>query len=394
MMWDRQQRTNEAIELVVKHTDDSDPDKNLLYQLYYRDSKYEDAVGLQKTILKNYEKSIRKGLIQEYASTIRNKKVQMYIHIASCYLKLAQYKEAENYYKLAISIAPTNFSLKRGLALCYYQQGNTEAAIKELKEIVNSYQDAKSKELLEQIQSPSQKTTFDGKTIDMILANIAHTSSVDLDKFTQHYLRSCGYKGVRPDRLKNNKYEGSDGDRNFDIDKLENAATELGTSRPEERSGYYLSAAKIIVDCEAKDKYLHRYLCRSFASRADSAGYERRPFDTIKTFYLQALKVYDTYHSDENLRADEQDAINALYRYLYAHLGMGELHPKLAAVRVGGLDNQLKQLKESCEDVFEKNNRICGNYDNIFEAIKIAISQSPQYASKRFSKSLWENRVL
>jgi len=397
MMLDQLKRTDEAIELVKQYTDNSEPDKNLLYILNYKAGNYEKAISLQKELVKSYENYLHTERINENITSVRNKKVTMYINLASCYLKLEKYKEVEDYYKIALKFNPDNYTLKRNIAICHYKQGHIDLAKTELQRIVSEFPDGKVIELLNAINSQLQNPNKNNRSIDIIIANTLAQYSIDLDKFTYFYLNRFEYKGVPPEAIKEGRYIANENDREKDIDKIEKAATALGTKNPEDRSGLYLSAAKIMYDSESKDKYFYRYLCKSFTSKGDSAVYDKRSLDTIKTFYLAALKVYDVYTDDDKekkLRVDEQDAVNALYRYLYAHLGMTELQNKVIAIRVGTFENQLKQIKDSCEDVFEKIFITYKNYNNIFEAINLAIARSPQYASKRLLTVIFDNFIL
>lgn len=396
MMYDRLDRAHEGIQLVEEHSDGSDADKNLLSQLYYKVGRYYEAIELQKELFQNYKKYI--GTTRNYTTMIRNKEMQVNLQIANSYFKLADYDAAIRHYKVALKNNPGNYSVKRILALCSYQQGHKILAIKELENIVTQHGDKKAQELLDKIRTPAIGNG-DVLTIDM-LDNILDgiLSSVALDRFTEYYLNLCNYKGVPPERVQEGKYIGNNSNIiKTDIDSLVGIATRLGTKNPEERSDYYLSAAKILRDVGSDNRLasnIYNYICRSFSSWSDSSGHKRHALDTIKTLYLEALKAYDSHFSPRIGVPDEQDAVNSLYRYLYAHIDWVALIPQLSARYIGDLANQIKLIEDSCIDVFTKHATSHNNYDKLFDGITIAVVRSPNYVKQRLLPILHADKNL
>ncbi|HKP11454.1 MAG TPA: ATP-binding protein, partial [Blastocatellia bacterium] len=157
----------------------------------------------------------------------------------------------------------------------------------------------------------------------------------------------------------------------------EERAALLGSRLPRDRSSFYLSAAKINSAIEDSDpNRFYRYLCRSFASMGDAIMIESGMLDSACDLYGEALAVYDNDHSRSK---DEQDAVNALIRVLYATLG-AERIPMLATGTHLSID-------EAIESVIVQH----PNRTRVFHYIAYLIYRS-RYAAARILTRLFRSR--
>jgi tetratricopeptide (TPR) repeat protein len=349
-------RVQEAIHFLQRNrnkiTDQQSVD-NILIVFYQNAGQYDRAIDL-----------LRSRLEQE---TIRTKKVQIIWQIANCYLKQEDFVQAEQSYREVLKLQPDYTAVRRNVAFCLFKQEQFDAAEKMLNSILDSSPDAKSAELLDIIRRA--KTT--GQTDQIIFETSLSVFSADITEFAQFFLKRCDFQGVPPDRVQRQQFNRSD------IQKLEDLATRLGTRRPRERSGYYLSAARIVADLEEEDPNLfYRYLCRSLASMGDAVVVENRPLDTAQDLYCEALAVYD---GDRSRRGVEQDAVNALVRYIYATMGHSHVPVK----------PNIPTIDETVEDVLRRHPQ----RDRVFEAISRLASRS-RYAAERILDPLYSKSTL
>ncbi|MBL7829231.1 MAG: tetratricopeptide repeat protein, partial [Saprospiraceae bacterium] len=356
--------------------------------MYHKLKKFEKSIQLKEELYQNYVNAVNAKNTKDSITAVRNKKITMLSEIARGYFGLEQFTKAIESYKRALTFSPNDLNIRRNIAICQLKNGEVALATKELSALVQEG-DKRSMELLQAIEEDAN-----APNIDIIIANLMSQRSTDLGQFTQFYLDRCAYKGVPPERIENGKYTAPEQkDLEVDMEKLEKAAVALGTARPGERSEFMLSLSKIIFDSQTNDPYVYRFLCRHFTSKADSAIYEGKALDTVKTYYLEALKVFDPYTEEKNNKQsfDEQDAVNAMYRYIYAQLGAGEV--PLEAIYLGivdALQKQKKQIHDACEKAFKESFKSYGNYDRILDAIRLLIATSPLYGSRRLLQILHE----
>jgi len=366
MLAQQMNQPERAIQVITEYqTRLSEPDYNLLYNFYYQSGEYKEAIKIQKKLFPNTQQ--------------KDAKVTRYFNMAACYLKLNNYIYAEKNYRNAFNLN-THYTIERNIAVCLYKQGKIDDAKYILKRLVKNFNDFKSLELLDNFKNRNNIR------IDDIIIDTAGLVFENLDNFIKFYLSSCDWKYVDKNRLAEGKYIGNDKDRRFDIKKLEDTASTLRSKIAEERSNIYLNAASIFYDLGEKTNDFYKYLCRCFASKGDNSVQSGHSSDTIKTYYLTALKVYDAlYFDDEQNRArkyDEQDAINALCRFLYSSLGRDRI-PLTA-----GPKNL--SIKESIVSVF------CQHPEpsKIFDDLRLIFARSPQYSINRILKIIYENNDL
>ncbi|MGV8122502.1 MAG: DNA-binding protein [Candidatus Xenobiia bacterium LiM19] len=355
-LYSQQGRHKESVDTLLKNrtkVKDSQSIDNMLIVFYQNTEQYEEAIVL-----------LNKKLSQ---TSNPDKKIQYIIQIASVYLKRQDFKKAEHSYQEVMKLQPDNPAVQRSIALCRYKQGFFDEAVKKLNEIVHNHSDAKAVELLEAIKK-ERETGQVSQIQDIIIdTSLSHLAS-QISSLTQFFLERCDYQGVHAESVKKGIF------KNIDIKNLENLASSLGTSRPRERAGYYLSAAKIhsLLNEDYDSSQFYTYLCRSFASRADAIVNEGKPIDSARELYSEALSSYDKV---QRTKRDEQDAVNALVRYLYSTLGAAEI-----PIRPG-----VPSIDECIEYVLNNH----PDREELFNAIAYVTSHS-RYAANRIFNRLFE----
>ncbi len=307
----RLRKPEEAVELLEKNRQkvkNKQALDNVLHVVYSAAAQYKKAIDLLNNALKQAQDQDRKLYIR--------------MQIASNYIKLEDYVNAENELRQVLRLWTNNITVIRHLAFCLSKQNRYDEAKQILNKIQSTSSDAKTIGLLEAIERAQRtgKFTLDEDTIIEIETVLSYLSG-ELSNFAQFFLDRCAFDGVSPDRVSEEKYTGSEKDFRYDIGRLEEIAKQLGTRRPRDRSSYYLSAARIYFDLEGNHNLFYRYLCRSFASRGDAAVSENKHLDTVREWYCGALAAYDGDKTHRKGKGDEQDAVNSLVRYLYSTLG-------------------------------------------------------------------------
>jgi tetratricopeptide (TPR) repeat protein len=303
----RMGHSQEAINVLERNREkitDQQSIDNLLIDIYQKTGQYAQALELLEKSMKN--------------ATTRERKAHILWQMANCHLRQDNFANAERLFREVIDLGFDRRAAQRNIALCLVKQQKYADAERILNRILDTSPDAQAAELLEAI-SKAKATGGQSAQIDAIITETTLTDfSTEISGFTQFFLDRCAFQGVRPERVQEKKFD------RFVVGNLEDLATRLGTRNPRERSEYYLSAAKIITMIEEWDdpNQLYKYLCRSFASRGDASVIENRPLDAAREWYCEALSVYD---GDRSRSKDEQDAVNALVRYLYATLGVGHV---------------------------------------------------------------------
>jgi len=300
----QQGKPEEAVKVLTTYRgriQDRQPVDNLLINLYQNAGQYDQAITL-------LDEKLRR------AST-DGKKVQILYQIANGYLRKEDYQQAEQSFRKVLKSQPDNRSAQRNIAICLFKQERYDEAQQILNQILATAPDTQAVELLEAIKQPQAGQLFqiDEIIIETTLSDLSRETS----EFAQFFLDRCDYQGVRADHIQRKAFERSD------IQALEQLATRSRTIRPRERAGYYLSAAKITSLLEDEDpNQFYKYLGRSFASTGDAIVIESRPLDAAREFYCESLSVYD---GDRSRSGKEQDAENALVRFLFSTLGQAQI---------------------------------------------------------------------
>jgi tetratricopeptide (TPR) repeat protein len=347
-------RPREAVDFLIKNRNkiiDQQSVDNMLILFCQNAGQYDQSIELLQKRFKQ--------------TTIVTKKIQILWQIANCYLRKDDFVQAEKIFMDVLKIQSDNNAARRNVAYCLFKRGQFDEAEKMLNDILDVAPNARVAELLDVIRQA--KVT--GNTGQIIFETSLSVFSTDITEFAQFFLKRCDFQGVPPDRVQKQDFNRSD------IQKLEELATRLGTRRPRDRSGYYLSAAKIVADLGEEDpKRFYRYLGRSLASMGDAAVVENRPLDTAQDLYCEALAVYD---GDRN--SGEQDAVNALVRYIFATLGQSYIPIK----------PKIPTIDETVEKVLNHHPQ----RDRVFEAIAYLVSRS-RYAAERILDPLYSKSTL
>ncbi len=285
---------------------------NMLIGFYLKAGQHEQAIEL-----------LRKKLDR---TSDRQGKASVLWQIGNCYLRGEDYIQAQQAFEQVLKLHPDNLAARRNIAICYFKQQRFDEAEMVLNEILDTSTDSKAAELLEVITKA--KATGESSQLDEIIIETTLSEySGEISDFTRFFLDRCDFTGVSPERIEKDErgivtYKGSEKDAKFDLKKLEDFATQLGTRRPRDRAGYYLSAAKItsLMGGEGSNSF-YKYLCRGFTSSGDALITEA--LDAARDLYCEALSIYDGYRKPDKGkdRYDEQDAVNALVRFIFSLLG-------------------------------------------------------------------------
>ena len=362
-------RPQEAIEMLEQNRDkvkDQESLDNILVTICQKAGQYDRSIAL---LQKNMKRTPNE-----------QKKAQILWQIATCYLRQEDYVRAQQTFGEVLNLRPDNIAAKRNVALCLSKQERYDDAERLLNQILNVSPDAKAAQLLEAIIQARTK----GELVyvdEIIIETTLSEFSAELSGFTQFFLNRCDFQGVAPDRIQENDqgqkiYTGSERDAQYDIERLEDIAKQLGTRRPRDRAGYYLSAARIAQEVGDDPNQFYRYLCRSFASRGDAAIVENRLLDAAREWYCEALTVYDGVRAR---RKDEQDAVNALVRFLSSLLGPAEIR----------ITPKIRSFDETIEEVLNRHPQ----REKVFDAIAYLILRS-RYAANRILKRLYAKSSL
>lgn len=327
---------------------------NMLIGFYQNAGQHDKAITL-----------LEKKLVQ---ATTESKKVQILSQIAVGYLRKEDYVQAEQTFRKVLQAQRDNRSAQRNIALCLFKQERYEEAQQILNRILLTTPDPQAAELLEAIKQAQA-----GRMIsinEIIVETILSDVSREVSDFTRFYLDRCDYQGVRADHIQSKNFDRGD------IVALEQLATRSRTIRPRERASYYLSAAKITSLLEDEDpNQFYKYLCRSFASSGDAIVVENRPLDAAREYYCEALSAYD----GDRSRKDEQDAVNALVRFLFSTMGQSQIPIKPS----------IPTIDETLEFVLMHH----PDRNKIFDAIAYLVFRS-RYAANRLLNRIYDKSSL
>ena len=356
-------------ELAILHTQRGNPQESVRILLQYR-RRVSDQRAVDSMLVNfhfkagQYDEAIKllEAKLGRASSNIQKTRVQM--QIASCYLHKEDYSLANSQYKKIIGLRPNMLSAHRNIALCAFKLGDYEEAEKILSRILDTSPDFQAEELLEAIRQEraGQQSNIEEITIETTLPNLSN----EISKFTEFFLGRCAFQGVPPTRVKEVQ-EGRDKFNRRDVESLEGFARQSGTKRPRERAESYLSAAKILLTMEDSDPDdMYRYLGRSFALTADAAVAERKRLDAARDLYAESLSIYDGYRSGSS---DDQEASNALVRFLFSTLGESRIP---TTPDIPSVDETLETVLTTHTDT-----------NRAFDAIAYLVFRSPRFAASR-----------
>jgi hypothetical protein len=237
-----------------------------------------------------------------------------------------------------------------------------------LNQILEQASDPQAVDLLSAVQQA--RITGVTANIDILISTALSDFFTEISAFTRFFLERADFKGLPPDRIQAARFNQAD------VELLDKRATQIRTNAPRERSSTYLSAAKIqsMLDDYDPNRF-YRYLGRSFASLGDAIVIENGLMDSACDVYSEALSVYDNDHTRRS--QDEQDAQNALVRFLFATLGVD---------RVPMASHTHLSIDEALESVIGQH----PSKERVFHYIAYLIYRS-RYAAARILKRLYDS---
>lgn len=379
MLYVQMGKNKEAIDVLTQnktHLKNQQSLDELFITIYKKMEKYTDAINLlQKRIGTTTKEDIKEQLL---------------LQIANLYLRAKGYKDAEESVKQVLKLNSENVAAQRILAVCLSQLGNYNDAKTLLNKIIEKYSDSKAAELLEALQR-AQITGEPTKVDEIIIETGLSDFSIELSSFAKFFLKRCEFENTIQ-RAKDFKYIGSEKEAEKDIKRLEELATEHGTRRPRGRSQCYLEAAKVILDIDGDRSLFYRYLCRSFTSKGDTAVIENKNLDSIREWYADALKAYDGC-SYKDTKFDEQDAVNALTRFLFSLMGRSEI--PTVSPRSKSEDKEIvrKEQLQYIDNAIEKVILSYPDRKKVFDVI-LHIVLNSRYAAQRLFNGIYSKQTL
>jgi TolA-binding protein len=310
-------------------------------------------------------------------ATGMKEKLNLLYKIGTTYLKEKNYVDAQKHYNSILNSYPNESQAKYGLAVSLINQNKYLDAEKIVNEILRTQFDPNASRLKEIIEKAKLSGAVDKILIDNLLTDFSNSYS----KFADYYLKQCEFRGVevkhiRIDSNGKKSYNGSEFDFKHDIQQLDQIAKQAGTKRPLERYDYYLSAARIYLDIRFEPENFFLYLYRSFVSRGDLGVIENSSIDSIKTWYLEALALYDATRAN----GDEQEAVNAVNRYLFSTLGKEQI-----SIQPGRGPN----IETALENVYTQHpDKNC-----LFKSIFL-LTHSSRFASARLLPIIFQNELM
>lgn len=372
----RQGHIQQAIEFLQKNRKrirDQQSIDNMLIEFYRNAGQYDQAITRLSRKLSR--------------ASGKEKRAQVLWQIANCYLRQEDYVEAKRTFNEVLKFHPDNLAARRNIAICHFKQQRLDEAERILNDILDTSPDTKAAELLEaiaQAKATGESTQVDEIIIDTTLSDF----SSEISNLTRFFLERCEFQGVPPERVQAQEFN------RFDIRKLEELAGQFGTRRPRDRAGYYLSAAKItsVLEGESSNQF-YKYLCRSLASSGDATVAESRPLDAARELYCEALSIYDGYRKPGKGkdRYDEQDAVNALTRFIFSYLGRDKvpISPPRQDDSESVHKQQLRYIENAIEQVVPKHPQSV----RVFDAIAYLMLRS-RYAANQVLRNLYSEYFL
>ena len=383
----QQGHPEKAIKLLQKNRKrirDQQPVDNMLIGFYQKAGQYGQAIALLQKKLDS--------------TSDRQGKASVLWEIGNCYLRAEDYIQAQQIFEQVLKLHPDNLAARRNIAICHFKQQRFDEAERILNEILDTSPDSKAAELLEAIKQ-ARATGASTQLDEIIIGTTLSEFSGEISEFSQFFLDRCDFPGISPERIEKGEwgvatYRGSERDAKFDLKRLEEVAGQLGTRRPRDRAGYYLSAAKIVSQTEGEGSNLfYRYLCRSLTSSGDALLIEGKALDAARDLYCEALSIYDGYRKPERIkdRYDEQDAVNALVRFMFSLLGRDRVptEPPQRDENEPVYKQQMQYIGKAIEEVVATHPQSV----KVFDAIAYLASHS-RFAAHHLLRNLYRKSSL
>ena len=254
-------RSDEAISLLTKYA-----------RQFGRDIAYDNMLATFYQHLDRHDVALRVLTRILQSTTVPAKKIPLLKRIAYSYFRSSRYDDAERALQNLLSIDPQDRTAARWLI--------------GLEDARNAKVAADASEIIDRLGTLSEE-------------------GVELSPLAQAAIEQCTYDGVDPKKLQVGTIDDAD------IKRVVELARELGTKRPRDRAGFYLSAAAL-CNRDANDGHpgrIYAYLRSYFASMATASWIENRPADVVRSYYIESLSL-----ASENDNLDE--AWRSLFRYI------------------------------------------------------------------------------
>ncbi len=257
---------------------------NMLATLYQHADRHDDAIA------------VLTRLLNSAAST---KKVPLLKRLAYSHFRCARYDEAERALQTLLNIDPHDRTAAR-----------LQAGVEDAR---NSESHAEVAEIIGSLGELDEE--------GLELSSLAHAA-----------IEQCTYEGVDPRKLR----AGTAGEN--EVIRVVHLAMELGTNRPRDRAGYYLSAAALLKRDPSRQstRIIYDYLRRYFASMATATWIDKKPADVVRSYYIESLGL-----------VSEKDNLDEAWRSLLGYLATfshGKLNDVQANIPIGKHRNRQKYI--------------------------------------------------
>lgn len=312
---ERLEKFDKAIDIIKLNTDKI-KSRNFyeqkLISLYQKTEQFELLVDI---LYKKLERTEKKFL-----------KVRILKQMGVVYLQKRNFDDALEIYKEVLFLDKENIDAQKKLAICLINLKKFDDAEILLKKITEIALDNETIKILEALGEAKKSGKFLRDDLLAIEDKLTDFSG-EISKFAQHYIEKCDYSGVTPEYISIDdkgikKFIGTQKNAKNEIYKLKEIAKSFGTKNPQERSKNYLSAAKIAFETSDNPYQLFKYLGRSFASKGDSIILQNGHLDAARTWFSEALALFDHIKIYEKY---EWDMENALSMFIYSILGQSRI---------------------------------------------------------------------
>lgn len=269
--------------------------ENLLKQAIRRRDKPESAIKDLASLLQRQGRIKDAIALLEDNSTRFNGDRSYDNMLASLYERADRYSDAiEVLERLERTTrGPGRDPLLKRIALSQIRCARYDEAERVLRKLRNP------ERLLAVLEDSRREGTYDEAEEIIGGLGVLAEEGIKLSSLAHAAIDNCTYEGIDPARIQ----AGTAGSR--DVARVEELAKKLGTRRPRDRAAYYLSAAALLKrdPGESGSGRIYDYLRRYFASMADASWIDKKPADTVRSYYMESLALVFDYRLDEAWRS-------------------------------------------------------------------------------------------
>lgn len=234
------------------------------------------------------EKAIQ--LLEEHLNKVNNRE-SLLNQLATAYQRLGKYQKEIDCLQKVLSLTgyEKRSTVLNRIALAQYNLSDYEQSEKTLVRLLRENpRDEIAQTRLEGLREAKQTKIYTRLDALFLSQEGVLEEKNSLSDFLAFHLERCDYAGVEATKIASRQFSEKD------VDRLRWAADKgIGTKRPRERAGYYLSAAKILMDLGAKAEELNpRVYLRNFcAAMGDACIAEKKPKDVTRSYYAEAFFI-------------------------------------------------------------------------------------------------------